>query len=237
MSQQQIKLQIETGERFKGGEKLLKTDLAELGLDEEISHMKITFDNDKTYKYTICAGWVVSLSTCFWPIYLIFLPGVMYGTRKWLNSGKATVTDKQLILKQGYYGCCCCCWNESTKSVPLDKITDLQIQQGCLQRMYDVHEIRVETASATKEAPEMQLIGLHQPREIRAKILKARDAQSDQAQSTGGYSFNPLLPNQKNESSTEELQKIIASQQETLVEIKDVLQDMRTALVSMDNKM
>merc|ERR1712187_802867 len=93
------------------------------------------------------------------------------------ESRVAAVTDKQLVLKQGSYGCCCCLWNQSTKSVPLDKITDLQVQQGCIQKQFDIQEIHVETASSTSEMPEMRLIGLNNPMEIRTKILKVRDGQ------------------------------------------------------------
>ena len=159
--------------------------------------------------------------------------------RKWAESRVAAVTDSQLVLKQGYYGMCCCCWNESTKSVPLDKITDLQVQQGCIQRCFDIKEIRVETASATAEMPEMRLIGLNEPLEIRSKILNVRDHQKGksayyQAGADNGSSSNPLLPPGDKEAA---LEKVIASQHETMIQIKDVLQDMRTALVAMNDKM
>merc|ERR1719356_1594989 len=83
----------------------------------------------------------------FWPFYILFYPCIAYGMRKWAESRIAAVTDSQLVLKQGYFGCCCCCWNETTKSVPLDKITDLQVQQGCLQQCFGIKEIRVSSGS------------------------------------------------------------------------------------------
>lgn len=147
------------------------------------------------------------------------------------------MTDSQLVLRQGYFGCFCCCWNESTKSVPLDKITDLQIQQGCIQNCYGIKEIRVETASATAEMPEMRLIGLNDPLEIRSRVLDARDDQRGKNNyhqaANNDNAFNPLLPS----AQEADLQKVISSQHETMIQIKDVLQDMRTALVSMNEKM
>merc|ERR1719330_2356 len=236
MMAQQISLNVNNGETFKGGEKLLANDLSILGLDESIDHMKITFENDKSVSYSLCVGFIVSLaSTIFWPFFLIGFPCIRWGTRKWAESRISAVTDSQLVIHQGAFGMGCCCWNESTKSVPLDKITDLQIQQGCIQKCFGIKEIRVETASATAEVPEMRLIGLHNPLETRAKILNVRDRHSQQGQyQPVGGGYNPLLPQQ---SSTDELKKVISSQHDTMIEIKDVLSDMRTALVQMNDKM
>merc|ERR1712087_137468 len=233
---QKVSLKVAT---FENGEKLIANDLVDLGLDGDVDHMKITFDNQKTLGYALCGGWIFSAVTVvFFPFWLILYPCIAYGMRKWAESRIAAVTDSQLVLKQGYFGCCCCCWNESTKSVPLDKITDLQVQQGCIQNCFNIKEIRVETASATEGMPEMRLIGLNDPLEIRSKILDVRDHQKkgkgDYYQATdNGSSYNPLLPS----SNEEALQKVVASQHETMIQIKDVLQDMRTALVSMNDKM
>ena len=71
---QKISLNL-NGETFKGGEKLLANDLATLGLDEEVDHMKITFDNERTIKYSLCGGFLASLATTvFWPFFLILYP-------------------------------------------------------------------------------------------------------------------------------------------------------------------
>eukprot|EP01084_Bolivina_argentea_P198506 339896_1 len=125
---QKINLQVGQSTTFGGGEKLIPDDLRELGLDEHADHMRIEFDNEKTSKYCLCKGFIWSLTTVYlFPFYILMIPCIMYNIKKWTQSRLAAVTDKQLVLKQGYYGCCCCCWNEKTKSVPLDKITDLQI--------------------------------------------------------------------------------------------------------------
>merc|ERR1712242_2514 len=122
--------------------------------------------------------------------------------------------------------------------VLLDKITDLQLQQGCVQRCFEVHEIQVQTASNTAESgPEMRLIGLTEPMETRSKILKVRDGGNGANGAASGQQGgdNPLLPS--GGSSTKELQVLMGNQNDTMLEIKDVLQDMRTALVSMNEKM
>lgn len=58
---------------FESGEKLIANDLVELGLDGDVDHMKITFDNDKTLSYSLCGGWLFSAVTVvFFPFWLIF---------------------------------------------------------------------------------------------------------------------------------------------------------------------
>ena len=124
------------------------------------------------------------------------------------------------------------------------KVLRPKVEQGCVQKCFGVEGIVVETASSNKEKPEMSLIGLKRPRAVRAMILKIRDqhglapgpATSVNAQATGGYGFNPLLP-QAASADTKQLEVLVTQQHQTMVEIKDVLQDMKTALVSMNDKM
>mmetsp|Transcript_57941 Transcript_57941/g.96095 ORF Transcript_57941/g.96095 Transcript_57941/m.96095 type:complete len:243 (+) Transcript_57941:53-781(+) len=230
---QKLALSVDTKDAFEGGEKLLAHDLHELGLDEDVEHMNISFDNDKTVHYWMTSTFLLSLASIFYlPFYILFWPCMLWGARRWAESRKAVVTDRQLVLKQGRYSCCCMCWNESTKSIPLDKITDLQMQQGCVQRCFDIQEIRVETASATSDMPELRLVGLHNARATRAKILDVRDHRQVK-DDAGGY--NPLLASQQNQQ--EQMQQTMSAQHDTMLQIKDVLQEMRNALVSMDNKM
>merc|ERR1719330_783503 len=189
---QKVQLKVST---FEEGEKLIATDLEDLGLDANTDHMKIVFDNPKTVSYSMCSALIISLCTVvFFPFTVLLYCCIRYNANKWAESRVAAVTDKQLVLKQGYYTCCCCCWNSATKSVPLEKITDLQLQQGCVQKCFDIHEIQVQTASNTSESgPEMRLIGLTEPMATRSKILKVRDTASG-VMPVGNQGPNPLLP-------------------------------------------
>ena len=53
---QKVSLTIKDGhyDTLKDGERLLSEDLKELGLEEDVNHMRIEFDNEKSAKY------------CFW---------------------------------------------------------------------------------------------------------------------------------------------------------------------------
>eukprot|EP01084_Bolivina_argentea_P291541 501074_1 len=238
---QKLPLQVEAQyETFAEGEKLLVTDLEELGLEQDTNHMKIEFDNERSAKYCFCKVFITCATTVYGiPIFLLTFPFIWYNTKVWANSRLSAVTDNKLVLKEGYYGCCCCCWNEKTKSVPLDKITDLRLEQGCIQKCYDIQGVVVETASSSKEKPEMTLLGLYKPRAVRSMILKVRDnhgLSGIDGGTSGGY--NPLLPAVSNTGmNTKPLEELMTKQSETMIEIKDVLQDMKTALVSMNQKM
>ena len=233
---QKLPLSINQYDTFGEGEqKLAAEDLRELGLEEDVHHMKIEFDNDKSAKYCFCKAFIIFLSTVYGiPVFLLTFPCIWYNAKVWANSRKAAVTDNKLVLKEGYYGCCCCCYNEKTKSVPLDKITDLRLEQGCIQRCYDIQGIVVETASASQEKPEMQLLGLYKPRAVRSMILKVRDNHGLQGMTTTGTpsGANPLLP-QANVApvfETKQLEDLVTQQHQTMIEIKDVLQDMKVCL-------
>jgi len=236
---QKLPLHITPGttSAFHGGERLEDAELDELGLDQNVEAMKIEFDNDRTASYCFCKSFLSFLSTVWGlPVFLLCFPCIYYNATVFAKSRLAAVTDTKLVLKWGYYGCCCVFYNVQTKSIPLDKITDLRLEQGCIQKCFGVEAIVVETASATPKSPEMRLLGLREPQDVRRRILNLRDCRGVQAaaaRADGAGAHNPLLP----EADTVKLEQLVSTQNATMLEIKDVLQDMRTALVSMDRKM
>lgn len=52
------------------------------------------------------------------------------------NSRRLTLTKEAIIYKSGFFSCCCCCWSETTKTVPLEKIQDVELSQNWLQRCW-----------------------------------------------------------------------------------------------------
>ena len=232
---QKLPLQVEEYNTFADGEKLMVEDLQELGLEEDTHHMKIEFDNDKTAKYCFCRVFLIMLSTIYGlPVFLLTFPCIWYNTKVWAKSRLAAVTNNKLVMKEGYYGCCCCCYNEKTKSVPLDKITDLKLEQGCIQKCYNVQSIAVETASSMEGKPEMGLVGLYKPRAVRSMILKVRDNHGfGPMDGKGTPGANPLLPQQPMAPpmDTKQLEDLVTQQHQTMIEIKDVLQDMKVIFI------
>lgn len=64
----------------------------------------------------------------------------------------------------------------SRKSIPLDRITDLELVQGPLMRMFGIWGLRVQTAGTAQPAPEAIIWGPQDPEIVRHGILKLRDA-------------------------------------------------------------
>ena len=108
----------------------------------------------------------------FWPFYLIFSCCIYYAFKTHVQSRRAALTNHHLVLHSGCYGCCCVFWNQSTKSVPLEKITDLAIKQGCINACFGIKEITVDTASVTQEANEIKLLGVVDPEQLRKRYYK-----------------------------------------------------------------
>eukprot|EP01084_Bolivina_argentea_P035584 65990_1 len=174
MAHQQIALQIAGGDgEANHGPKLTTEDLIELGLDEDATHVALEFDHAATVSYALCLTYA-SVHVLA-PLFCLCYPCLRYAVSTSAESRKGAVTERQLVLKQGAYGCCCCCWNEMTKSVSLEKITDLSISQGCLQRCFNIKSLSVENASSSAGAPEMILNGLIDPEGTRKLVLRTRD--------------------------------------------------------------
>jgi hypothetical protein len=61
------------------------------------------------------------------------------------------------------------------KMVPLDRIQDVNINENCCERCCCVTEIQVQTAGGGK-SPEIVIFAPKQPKEMRDRIMRARDA-------------------------------------------------------------
>eukprot|EP01083_Nonionella_stella_P038591 104961_1 len=236
---QKIALAVSSGDGRAGeiiGPKFNINDLVELGLDEDAMHVKLEFDHGKTVSYLCCLTYLGS--TFFSVILLLFCPCIYYGIYSSTHSRKAAVTERQLVLKQGAYGCFCCCWGEKTKSVSLEKITDLSISQGCLQRCYDVKSLSVENASSGGNIPEMVLIGLVDPEGIRKMVLRTRDNNgfggANNANRRGGNNLNnPLL----NDPYAAQTYQVNMKQAQELQDIKSLLIGVKQSIDTLNRTM
>jgi len=227
-----------TGEHYEDEE------LKELGLDAHTKHVKLQFDNPSTIKYQMWALLLKSLlSVSFFPIYLLFFPCIYYGVKTSMNFRQGAVTEKQVVSKNGVYGCCCCFWNVNTKSVPLNQITDCRLQQGCVQRCFDIKEIVLETASSTKGMPELTLVGVKDADNIRRMILRARDQYGvslvhsyDSSKNKNTSDINPLLSDRNNNNNNNnnnyngnaQIMQMQVETNNTLSEIRDLLIQINT---------
>jgi putative membrane protein len=88
---------------------------------------------------------------------------------RWVKVLRYCLDDKALRVEQGLLF-------RSRKTIPLDKITDLELVQGPLLRYFGMWTIKIQTASTASQLPEATLLGLVNPDQVREEILAAKTA-------------------------------------------------------------
>lgn len=129
-----------------------------------------TFDPKvKTYfmSHTIllCIVTVVGI-----PLLLIVIPFGFALIQKWLDRLGCTLTTRTLEIRKGVF-------NKVESTIPLEKITDLQLYQGPLMRMLGIEGFRVETAgqSSVPGGSLVNMVGIVDTRGFREAVLAQRD--------------------------------------------------------------
>lgn len=135
---------------------------------------ELDIDRDKIISYYLWLG----LLTCA-PFVLLFgigliLAGIYYAIHtlymtRWVKVLRYCLDDKALRVESGLLF-------KSRKTIPLDKITDLELVQGPLLRALGMWTVNVQTASTASGSPEATLVGLVLPEHVREEILAAKTA-------------------------------------------------------------
>lgn len=91
-----------------------------------------------------------------------------------LASISCTLTERTLEIKKGI-------WNKSESTIPLEKITDLQLFQGPVMRHFGLFGFKVETAgqSTPTEGSLVNLVGIVDTKGFRRTVLEQRDRLAD----------------------------------------------------------
>ncbi|KAJ0407428.1 hypothetical protein P43SY_004969 [Pythium insidiosum] len=110
---------------------------------------EIQFDRDKGYNYMCCSMcWVLPLaSSC---LCLPCLPFIPCWARKEINSIQCKVTDRRIEYQGGYL-------NRVSKQIPLDRVQDVAVNEGCCQRLFGVKSLDVQTAGSAAPVAELSL--------------------------------------------------------------------------------
>ncbi|MEO1584377.1 MAG: PH domain-containing protein [Planctomycetota bacterium] len=119
-----------------------------------------------------------TLGTCV--ISIIFIPLIpivafvgYWLIQKYLDNLSCVLTDRTLELKRGIL-------NKTESTIPLEKITDLQMFQGPVMRHFGIHGFKVETAGQTVGVGSlMSIIGIEGAPNFRQAVLAQRDAMHD----------------------------------------------------------
>jgi len=96
--------------------------------------------NPNVKKYWLLAP--VILFTCLIvtiPVAILYYIIASFFVDRYLANMSCTLTERTLDIKKGI-------WNRTESTIPLEKITDLQMFQGPIMRYFDLHGFKVETA-------------------------------------------------------------------------------------------
>lgn len=101
------------------------------------------------------------------PIYLIVGSLVI---DRWLAHLSCTLSERHLVIRKGVL-------NKLESTIPLARITDLQLFQGPIMRLFGIHGFRVETAgqSAGPGAALVNMVGIVDTHGFREAVLTQRD--------------------------------------------------------------
>eukprot|EP01129_Flabellula_baltica_P005516 TRINITY_DN2006_c0_g1_i2.p1 TRINITY_DN2006_c0_g1~~TRINITY_DN2006_c0_g1_i2.p1 ORF type:complete len:180 (-),score=25.10 TRINITY_DN2006_c0_g1_i2:18-557(-) len=111
---------------------------------------------------------------------LLYMPIFIWITRKDIESRRLSVTHESVNYKTAppVHCCCCCGVNMSEKHVLLPLVTDVIIEQGCLQAKYNVYSISIENAGQgpRKGGSDVSIKGISDPRMFKKIVLSAASA-------------------------------------------------------------
>lgn len=93
---------------------------------------------------------------------------------KYIERLGCTLTERTLEIRKGLF-------NRVESTVPLDKITDLQMVQGPIMRHFGLHGFKVETAgqSSGPAGHLVSMVGIVDAPGFRQAVLDQRDAMAD----------------------------------------------------------
>lgn len=130
---------------------------------------------------------------------LLYLPMRRYVLQKDIASRKLYVTPNEIVYKVSRPSFIPF-WGEIKiqKHVPLHLVIDVIIEQGCLQSIYGLHTLRIESIAYGGAAPvdELQVQGLYNPGSLRKVILM----EASEAIRGVGRGWKPVIPNVEGES-------------------------------------
>ncbi len=104
------------------------------------------------------------------PLAIIYAVVAQMLINRYLDSLSCVLTERTLDIKKGIL-------NRTESTIPLDKITDLQLFQGPVMRYFGLYGFKVETAgqSSPQGGALVNLIGIIDAKSFRKAVLEQRD--------------------------------------------------------------
>jgi putative membrane protein len=123
-----------------------------------------------------------------------------------------TLTTRTLEVRKGIF-------NRTESTIPLEKITDLQMFQGPIMRHFGLHGFKVETAGQTNVAGALlSMVGIVGAPDFRRAVLDQRDALSDRTEGATGGDAGRAAPSAASEELLREIRDAVLRMERSLAE-------------------
>lgn len=117
---------------------------------------------------------VFSLLIVTIPIAIVYALVARFFIEKYLENMSCILTERTLDIRKGIL-------NKTESTIPLEKITDLQLFQGPVMRYFGLHGFKVETAgqSGGTSGSLVNIVGIVETKAFRKAVLAQRDRLHD----------------------------------------------------------
>lgn len=128
------------------------------------------FDPKVTTYWILGPVIVLSILIVTIPVAIIYALIARMFVHRHLANMSCALTEHTLDIKKGI-------WNKTESTIPLEKITDLQLFQGPIMRYFGLHGFKVETAgqSSPTGGSLVNIVGIADTKEFRRAVLDQRD--------------------------------------------------------------
>lgn len=132
---------------------------------------------------------------------------------RYLENLSCILTERTLDIKKGIL-------NKTESTIPLEKITDLQLFQGPIMRIFGLHGFKVETAgqSSGPGGSLVNIVGIVDTKAFRKSVLAQRDRLHDRESSSGARGTS-ALPESSAAASGEQVE-LLREMRDTLARIE-----------------
>ncbi|MEX0876660.1 MAG: PH domain-containing protein [Phycisphaerales bacterium] len=157
---------------------------------------------------------VLSLLIVTIPLAIVYAIIARFVIDHYLANLSCTLTERTLDIKKGIL-------NKTESTIPLEKITDLQLFQGPIMRHFGLHGFKVETAGQSNSGAGslVNIVGITDTKEFRKAVLAQRDRIHDRESSAP----TPAPASAIDNSVGPRGEQLLAEIRDTLVRIEERL--------------
>ncbi len=137
------------------------------------------------------------------PLLVIWIPVSLLVAGRYLRSLECVLTTKAIHVKKGVLV-------RVEKTIPLDKITDVGMSQGPIQRALGLETMTFETAGSSSPGALVGLVGVVGAREFRDAVLEQKNELAEQRRAGDKVEGAAILPAAPAEAGSTELLREIS---------------------------